>query len=545
MQTRRFTLAVPDKRGQPRRGEVLLAKSWQPELAEEGPRGDSSFLIVMLSRPAPPSARISTPAVAVCSPSRRVDVPMAVREPPAAYVVAGRAAEPAFPVFSPDDMASYAEGRILSPASSRVDLRRIFPQQKGTPRFELLAQALLSASDATEGDPDSERLLATLASALVGPAAPSVEATDPETLLRQLRKLLRQCDEKLRPGKNEGSAALSRIIEDLQEVVDTGNTDDALAEARRLFVEPLAFAEAVFLCRSLVRDPEAAAELAEMRAYLAAAVVPDATGDFAVDRRVTLEQLSPAALFIEPHRFDGMRATFEYFRKRFAAAYREHHRRYWDGCGRLIQTIDESEPAARALGRLNGVRELGRPVGLNALAQYQDMRASLARCPLDEALPDSLKKAPSCPMCGITLADEPPRTAAADVSRRLERALRQQQQRLSSAAIRRILAQRKEARVEQFLQVVQASDLHGLANVLDDELVAFLKELLAEPQRSKASLLAEFLRANPEISEASLDTAVAEFRRLLAEELSAQRQLHPTREPRIILDAAAASRMRK
>ena len=54
-----------------------------------------------------------------------------------------------------------------------------------------------------------------------------------------------------------------------------------------------------------------------------------------MDRRVTLEQLSPAALFMEPHRFDGMRATFEYFRKRFVAAYREHHRRYWEECDRL------------------------------------------------------------------------------------------------------------------------------------------------------------------------------------------------------------------
>ena len=545
MQTRRFTLAIPDKRGQPRRGEVLLTERWQPELGEAGPQGDSSFLIVILSRPAPPSARVSTPAVAVCSPSRRIDRPLAVREPPAAYVVAGRAAEPAFPVFSPDDMASYAEGRILSTVSSRVAVERVFPPQKGTPRLEFLAQALLSSSDAPEGDPDGERFLAALASALGAPTTASIEQADPETLMGRLRKLLRQADSKVRRSGEEAGSALSRVVENVRSIVDAGSADDALAEAPRLFVGPLAFAEAVFLCRCLARDPAPAQELAEMRAYLDAAIIPDSTGDLAIDRRVTLEQLSPAALFVEPHRFDGMRATFEYFRKRFAASYREHHRLYWDECDRLLQQIEESGATAHALGRLNGVRELGKPVGLNALAQYRDMRGSLARCLLDDALPDSLQKAPSCPMCGITLVDEPPCPVAVDVSRRLERALRQQQQRLSSAAIRRILAQRKEARLEQFLQVVQASDLRGLANVLDDDLVAFLRELLAAPSRPETSLLADLLRAHPEISETSLDAAVAEFRRLLARELAAQRQSDPTREPRIVLDAGAAPRARR
>ena len=49
---------------------------------------------------------------------------------------------------------------------------------------------------------------------------------------------------------------------------------------------------------------------------------------------------------------------------------------------------------------------------------------------------------------------------------------------LSSEAVRQILAAEKGERLERFLQVVQASDLTGLANVLDDELLAFLRELL-------------------------------------------------------------------
>lgn len=541
MQSHRFTLTVPDERGRPQRGEVLLTERWQPELGETGPQGDSCFLIVILSRPAPPSARVSTPAVAVCAPSRRIDRPLVIREPPATYVVAGRSAGPAFPVFSPADMASYAEGRILAATSPGIAGQRVFPAQKGAPRLELLAQALLSPQT---GDVAGDRFLVALASALAAPASPAVETANGEALLAGLRKLLHQADAKLQRGKEHGTA-LSRVVENVRGVVDAGGVDNALAEARRRFVEPLTFAEAVFLCRCLACDPDSVLELAEMRAYLDAAVTPDSTGDLAIDRRVTLEQLSPAALFVEPHRFDGMRATFEYFRKRFAAAYREHHRRYWERCARLLQQIEESEATARTLTRLNTIGQLGKPVGLNALAQYQDVRSALAGCPLDEALPDSLQNAPACPMCGLTLAAEPPDGAARDVSRRLERALRQQQQRLSSAAIRQILTQQKGERVEQFLQVVQASDLRGLAHVLDDELVAFLRELLSAPAPPGTSLFDDLLRAHPEVSEESLEAAVAEFRRLLAQELAAQRQSDPTRKPRAVLDARATSRARR
>jgi hypothetical protein len=42
-----------------------------------------------------------------------------------------------------------------------------------------------------------------------------------------------------------------------------------------------------------------------------------------------------------------------------------------------------------------------------------------------------------------------------------------------------ILSQSHQPRIEQFIKVVQTSDLSSLANILDDELVSFLRQLLA------------------------------------------------------------------
>jgi hypothetical protein len=545
MQTRRFTLTVPDERGFPRSGEVVLTDRWRPDLGEAAPTGDSAFVIVILSQPAPLSARVSAPGVVVCAPSHRVEATLSVREPPGIYVTERRgAAATPFPVFSPADMASYAEGRILAATPPRVSGTRIFPTQKETPRLELLAQALLSASDAADGSA-TDRFLGALASALMAPASPEAGATGGEALLAKLRKILQETEAKVRSCEMGTAIALARTIDDVRTVADVAGVDEALAEAKLVFSEPPAFAEAVFLCRCVIADLPSALELSEMRSYLAAAEIPDSVGDLAVDRRVTLEQLSPTALFMEPHRFAGMRATFEYFRKRFAGAYRDHHSRYWQDCGRLLQQVEEAEATARALIRLNAISELGKPVGLNALTRYQDLRASLAACPLDDALPESLQKTPSCPMCKLALADEPPRTAAADVLRRLERALRQQQARLSGAAIRRILSQQKGERIEQFLQVVQASDLRGLADVLDDELVAFLRTLLGAPALGQPPLLESLLSAYPEVDEESLEAAVEAFRRLLVEEMSAQRRANPTRPPSVLLDAGTTVETRK
>ncbi len=541
MESRRFTLTTTDSHGRPQKGEVLLAPCWEPDLDDAGPSGDAGFLVVLLEEPAPAFARVSSPRVAVCSPGRRLDRPFAVREPPPTYEVdrrGGTRRRIPFPSLSASDIASYAAGRILSRSPLQVSAKRVFPARGGLPRPETLARALIERASGDSPPPDApDPFLAALASAMAAPAPAGVEAVQPAVALDKLRKLLHQAEKRL-PDPAADTAA-SRIIARLRSLAAVDDAATTPSRARTIYSEPLALADDVFFCRSLSRDPEPALELAAMRAYLESTVVPDSAAELALDRRVTLEQLPSAALFMEPHRLDGMRATFQYFRKRFETAYQEHHRRYREACARLAVDLEETTTTARALGRLNGLKALGKPVGIGALAQYDDLRRALESCSLEEALAEALSRAPACPMCGVTLADEPPAERARDVSRRLQHALRQQQNRLSGAAIRQILSQRKEEKVEQFLRVIQASDLRGLAELLDDDLVAFLREMLAAPGESEAPLLDRLRRAYPEVREESLEAAVGEFRRLLNQALAAERSAHPGRPPRVALDGGA------
>lgn len=87
---------------------------------------------------------------------------------------------------------------------------------------------------------------------------------------------------------------------------------------------------------------------------------------------------------------------------------------------------------------------------------------------------------PTCSHCGLLLTADPPQREVERFLHQLKQALKEQHRRLSSEAIGRILAQSGERRIDQFIKVVQTSDLSSLANVLDDELVEFLRQLLRE-----------------------------------------------------------------
>jgi hypothetical protein len=232
-----------------------------------------------------------------------------------------------------------------------------------------------------------------------------------------------------------------------------------------------------------------------------------------------------------------MRATCEYFRGRFRAALLSHHANYWRVTSRLRLSLEDGESSVRALARLNSLERLGRPLGEDTLAQHGRLLAAAQDCPLVERLDGALGAAASCPGCGLTLADQPRSTEVDALLRRLSRALSQQMTRLSSEAVRRILARARGEHIEQFLQVVQASDLAGLAHVLDDKLLEFLRDLLGgEPATGAPPVLERLRRAFPVVDEGEVEAATEVFRRLLEQALVEQRRARPGRPPSVRLD---------
>ena len=74
----------------------------------------------------------------------------------------------------------------------------------------------------------------------------------------------------------------------------------------------------------------------------------------------------------------------------------------------------------------------------------------------------------------------PPAAEVEALAASVNEALSEQNARLARTVAHRLLKRETNERLDRFIQVVEVSDLSGLANVLDDELTAFVGELLRE-----------------------------------------------------------------
>jgi hypothetical protein len=427
-------------------------------------------------------------------------------------------------------MAGYAGGQILTAGAISVLPGDVFAADRARPRLDLLAAALLKRRPEEKEGKDTAWFWRALRSGL---AAPRPWETEPEGAhaLERLRVLVRRAQRTAPAPMGEP------VVEALERVRDVAEGGAERFAAR--YTSPADLGEDVLLCRCLERGIEGAQGLAELRRYLIEAAPPDGASELAADRIMTLEQLSFATLLEEPKRLAGMRSTFQVFREAYRKAYLEQHRRYGEGAARLHALLEEAEPVARALARLNTLRALGPAVGRTALSQYQRLLADTTVCARGKELEGELLERPLCSRCGLRLADSPPEEAAREAVRGLRRALARQHARLASEAMRQILARRGGERIERFLQIVQASDLSGLVNVLDDTLLDFLGELLA-PAAASTDVLGELAQLFPSVGEANLDAAVEEFRRLLKTALDTQHQAAPRRAPRVRLQPPEA-----
>ena len=64
--------------------------------------------------------------------------------------------------------------------------------------------------------------------------------------------------------------------------------------------------------------------------------------------------------------------------------------------------------------------------------------------------------------------------------RDVDRALGEQNRRLSRVLVDRVLHQRVDQRLEDFLKIVSASDLSALSDVLNQDLTVFIRQLLRD-----------------------------------------------------------------
>lgn len=516
-----FPLVLIDNSGGRHQGQLVVAHRWRPELLEAEASNEFSIILAMREIRAQIPASLP-PNIALCLPRKLPLGPSAISDSPSLYLSDPTAspeweAPAGLPFLDAQAREAFAQGSIVMAGPSDIASEDIFPPDWRTPRWHLLAQRLLRAS---MSGPLAHIYWQAAAAALAAPDEPTL--SEPAAILEGLRQAIETAKEALTSFTGPAAEHLGERLSTLHSLVRVKTLNDFLNLAQQYYPLPASLAEEVLMCRALAIEPRATLELSTMRHYLRKAEIPSTHKDLAWQRTLAWEQTSFSVVLMELHRLPAIRADFDRFRHFYHAAYREHHRLYHKKTRALREALESFRAHVEGLQRLNGLQELGPPLGQDALEEYHQLLAATVICNNEARLTEGLAEGPLCPSCSITLVSQPPEDLSRQVLDRVQRALEQQLRRLSGEAVRRILAESKEGGLEKFLQAVVASDTAGLVNVLDDEIANFLRGLLTiRPSMPTAvplqPVLERLQQKFPEVERADVEAVVQELRWLLQE----------------------------
>jgi hypothetical protein len=320
-------------------------------------------------------------------------------------------------------------------------------------------------------------------------------------------------------GDDETTAG---ALDAFEVIARRGGVDEALSEAASLFESPHRFREALFFLRCLDRDAPEALTLMRQRAYLSAAVAPAGSyAELATDQAALLDATTFETLWREQGRLGWMEDTIQIWRRAYQPVYVARHADYNRHVAAVADDVVAAQWQVDALEKLNRLERLGEPVALLALMQFRGLE-ELSPCPADAVqLAAEVAETPVCPYCGYRLGDVAPVEQLNATLVAIERGLATQQARLARRVVSRLLARPgrpQEDRLDRFIQVVQASDLSGLAQVLDEGLLEFLGDLLQTPE-PRINLIDRLAQDYPEVTSERLDEVVRAFRSLVEDEL--------------------------
>ncbi len=318
---------------------------------------------------------------------------------------------------------------------------------------------------------------------------PLAEPGEPGALLTSLLKslgTLRADVKAVEKGLEELSHALGEeipgeakeLLNRFQLLSQTSAPETALQSARQQFRSPEGLSQAIGRYRALRQISGQGEYLADIAQYVRSAHVPEESGPLALERQSLLEVLRLTELLSTPFSPVALDQQVSRFQEGYRKAYMAHHEDFARESASLLSQLQEAQVEAHALALLNGISELGEPVGSELVQRVRELTAVISVCVVtSDQL--HLDKAPKCHHCAIELGQNPPSQDVLDLAGQVKRGLREQNQRLSQQVVQRILDGPRDERLDRFIQVVQASDVFGLVNVLDQRLAQFVREVLS------------------------------------------------------------------
>lgn len=272
--------------------------------------------------------------------------------------------------------------------------------------------------------------------------------------------------------------AASATIQRLRSLCNSPSFVEVYRQARNNLGRPQALSEDLGYLGRIEALEESLPELRQAVKYLDGAVIKAGYEELALVRGALISQFSLSYLLDRGLSPESLIAQFERFRDDYSRAYRVHHRLYHSKSVALRARLEDEAARLGALNHLNSISELGEPLGRELEEQYNSLKEAVKLCDLSsQDLP--LDDDPQCSSCSLFLGEVLPTQDVELFQRRVGGSLLEQNRRLSLVLVDRIVHGQANRRLEDFLKIVQASDLASLTNTLNDEMVLFIRRLVA------------------------------------------------------------------
>ena len=222
-----------------------------------------------------------------------------------------------------------------------------------------------------------------------------------------------------------------------------------------------------------------AEDILKAQEYLEGALVPpNLYPALSVDRQALRDALAPASLVQARGRTWGvLEQEFSRFKSIFADAYRIHHEDLHQALPAFQRDLALAHRKLGAVELLNSVSELGEPAGAGLSDSLSQLEEAPPNCTVSRAHLN-LETLPWCSSCRLTLETSLPGAELGRLLPAIDGALGAKNGQLSNLLVERILHGQADGRMDDFLKIVQASDLSALATTLNQELLGFIRQLL-------------------------------------------------------------------
>ena len=266
-------------------------------------------------------------------------------------------------------------------------------------------------------------------------------------------------------------------LDRLQTICTTSDFREFYSAAQEGFGGPSGLAKALDLYGRLKQLADLAPAISRVKRYLGEMLVGSEHRELLVERDSLAGRLEPVSLIASPSVWGSIEDGFQRMRAKYAEAYVSHHGRYRQRALELSHFLERLRPQVHAIARFNEITELGQPVGVEVPVLFDEVDSSFTVCQAEEERL-SLEDVPYCQECRLSLDQDVPSRDAELLLGATERAMREYSSRLSSHTVRQILAHPSRELLDKFINLVQVADPSALANVLDEQVVGFLRRLL-------------------------------------------------------------------